>query len=248
MQNGSWMACPDSRLRGNDGRGRDMTGGGYACSHGVSLDGHGHSLTSGLLRRPPHRAGAQDRRACGDEQAASKEEQEQQAARYARAASSGELVGRNGRRGGRGRGRGHGRASWRHRWRGCGRGRSGVHDVIRSRRGGPRCSRSGSASRRGRCLRSPCLRSCSASRHEPERGRSVGRHEPRWGRSVGRRHCCLGCCRASRHEPRRRRSSSRWHGCLRSRSAGRHRPGGRSRGRRPWSMRGRRGRRGRWRW
>ena len=49
------------------------------------------------LRRPPRRPGAEERGTCGDEEAAGKEEQEQQPARYASAASSGELVRRNGR-------------------------------------------------------------------------------------------------------------------------------------------------------
>ena len=37
MQDGSWRACPDSRLRGNDvmGRGNDVMG------YGVRRDGHG---------------------------------------------------------------------------------------------------------------------------------------------------------------------------------------------------------------
>ena len=56
-----------------------------------------------VLRRPSHRPGAEERRACGEEQAAGEEEQEQQPTGDAGAASSGELVGRNGCRGGRGR-------------------------------------------------------------------------------------------------------------------------------------------------
>ena len=82
------------------------------------------------LRRPPRRPGAEERRACGDEEGAGEEEEQQQAAGDAGAASPGELVGGDGRRGGRGRRRGHWRASWGHGWRGCGRGRPGVHDVI----------------------------------------------------------------------------------------------------------------------
>ena len=91
---------------------------------------YGIFLKCAALRRLPHRPGAEEGGAGGDEQAAGKEEQQQQPARYPNAASSRELVGRNGRRGGRGRGRGHRRASWRHRWRWCGRGRPGRHDVI----------------------------------------------------------------------------------------------------------------------
>jgi len=60
-------------------------------------------LMCALLRRLPRRPGPEERGAGGDEEAASKEEQEEQAARYACAASPGELVGRNGRRSGRGR-------------------------------------------------------------------------------------------------------------------------------------------------
>ena len=59
--------------------------------------------TCAILRRFPRRPGAEERGAYSDEQAASEEKQQQQPARYAGAASSGELVRRNGRRGGRGR-------------------------------------------------------------------------------------------------------------------------------------------------
>ena len=163
-----------------------------------------------ILQRPPHRPGAEERGAGGDEQAASKEEQEQQAARYACAASSGELVRGNGRRGGRGRRRGHWRASWGHRWRRCWRGRPGCHDVIRTRRGGPRCPRRRCAGRRSRCLRRPCLRGClrrpclrgclrrrRASRPRPRRRRWWRRRRPR--RRRRRRHGCLGRrCRGRR--------------------------------------------------
>ena len=96
---------------------------------------HVRVLTASLsmrasLRRLPGGAGAEEGGACGDEQAAGEEEQQQQAAGDAGAASSGELVRRNGRRGGRCHRRGHGRASWGHGWRRCGRGRPGCHDVI----------------------------------------------------------------------------------------------------------------------
>ena len=56
-----------------------------------------------ILQRPRRRPHAEEGSAGGDEEGAGKEEQEQQTARDAGAASSGELVGRNGRRGGRGR-------------------------------------------------------------------------------------------------------------------------------------------------
>ena len=64
---------------------------------------HAHSLTSGLLGRLPRGAGAEEGGSCGDEEGAGEEEHEEEAAGDAGAASSGELVGRNGRRGGRGR-------------------------------------------------------------------------------------------------------------------------------------------------
>ena len=51
------------------------------------------------LRRLPRRPGAEDRGAGGDEEGAGEEEHEQQAAGDAGAASSGEIVRRNGRRG-----------------------------------------------------------------------------------------------------------------------------------------------------
>ena len=85
-----------------------------------------------LLPRLPRRPGAEDRRACGDQEATSKEEQQQQDAGYASAAGSGELVRWNGRRCTRGRRSGDGRASWGHRWRWCGSGRPGRYDVIRT--------------------------------------------------------------------------------------------------------------------
>ena len=180
-------------------------------------------LMCACLRRLPRRPGAEERGARGDEQAAGKEEQEQQAAGDAGAASSGELVRRNGRRSGRGRRRGHRRAGWRHRWRGCGRGRPGCYDVIRSRHGERCCARRWSASRRRRCLRCP-----RDSHRKPRWGWSSSRHEPRWGRS-----------------------SSRWHGCPRRRSASRLSPGWPRRWWRPGARArsGRHGgRRGRRRW
>ena len=98
---------------------------------GIWMRGTAASVDVGpLLRRLPRRPGAKERRACSDKEAAGKEEQEQQAARYACAASSGELVGGNGRRGGRGRRSGDGRAGWGHGWRGRGSGRPGCYDVI----------------------------------------------------------------------------------------------------------------------
>ena len=178
-----------------------------------------------VLRRLPRRPGAQDRGACSDEEAAGKEEQEQQAAGDAGAASSGELVRRNGRRGGRGRRRGDRRASWGHRWRGRGSGRPGRHDVIRARSGGPRCARSWSASRRLRCLRCPCLRGCLRSRCLRRRRAS------RWRGCLRRRRAsrwrgCLRRRRASRWRGcLRRRRASRWRGCLRRRRASRLSPG-----------------------
>ena len=123
----------------------------------------------------PRCAGAEDRGACGDEEAAGKEEQEQQAAGYAGAARSGELVQRNGRRCGCGRGRWHRRASWGHRWRRCGCGRHGIRDVIRAGHG-DRWRRSASRQR-------GCLRCWSVGRRRGCLwGRSVSRYKPGWWR------------------------------------------------------------------